>query len=168
MRQDSRLPGSRLLDVQEPIIPKVQGWVLENPGTISLGQGIVSYGPPRESLQALADFGQAASDHRYGPVGGDFELKSLLIKKLREENGLTLGPDQAVFVSAGSNMAFFEILLAITAPGDEVLLPVPFYFNQDMALRMLGCTPIPVATRLIFRSISQQWRRRSHQELERS
>jgi aspartate/methionine/tyrosine aminotransferase len=150
MRQDSRLLGSRLSDVQDPIIPKVQSWVLENPGTISLGQGIVSYGPPQEALQALADFGQAATDHRYGPVGGDPELKSLLIKKLREENGLVLGPEQAVFVSAGSNMAFFEILLAITAPGDEVILPVPFYFNQDMAIRMLGCTPIAVATRPDF------------------
>ena len=150
MHQDSRLLGSRLLDVQDPIIPKVQSWVQAYPGTISLGQGIVSYGPPQEALLALADFGQAAMDHRYGPVGGDPELKSLLIKKLREENGLVLGPEQAVFVSAGSNMAFFEILLAITVPGDEILLTVPFYFNQDMAIRMFGCTPIPVATHADF------------------
>lgn len=150
MHQDSRVWGSRLVEVQDPIIPKVQGWVLENPGTISLGQGIVAYGPPQEALLALADFGQTASDHRYGPVGGDSELKFLLSQKLRKENGLTLGPEQAVFVSAGSNMAFFEILLAITSPGDEVLLPVPFYFNQEMAIRMLGCTPIFVATRPDF------------------
>lgn len=150
MHQDSRVWGSRLVEVQDPIIPKVQGWVLENPGTISLGQGIVAYGPPQEALLALADFGQTASDHRYGPVGGDSELKFLLSQKLRKENGLTLGPEQAVFVSAGSNMAFFEILLAITSPGDEVLLPVPFYFNHEMAIRMLGCTPIFVATRPDF------------------
>lgn len=150
MRQDSTFSGSRLLEVQDPIIPKVQGWVLENPGTISLGQGIVSYGPPAEALKALADFGERASDHRYGPVSGDLELKSLLIQKLRHENGLALGPEQAVLVSAGSNMAFFEIILAITAPGDEVLLPVPYYFNQEMAVRMLGCTPVPVETRSDF------------------
>ena len=150
MRQDSTFSGSRLLEVQDPIIPKVQGWVLENPGTISLGQGIVSYGPPAEALKALAEFGERASDHRYGPVSGDLELKSLLIQKLRHENGLALGPEQAVLVSAGSNMAFFEIILAITAPGDEVLLPVPYYFNQEMAVRMLGCTPVPVETRSDF------------------
>lgn len=142
--------GLRLSEVQDPIIPKVQKWVLENPGTISLGQGIVSYGPPAEALEALAGFGEMVSDHRYGPVSGDFELQSLLIKKLRQENGLALGAEQAVFVSAGSNMAFFEIILAITVPGDEVLLPVPFYFNHEMALRMLGCTPVPVSTRPDF------------------
>ncbi|MEY4683918.1 MAG: hypothetical protein RLZ25_377 [Pseudomonadota bacterium] len=150
MRQSARFFESRLSDVQDPIIPRVQAWVLENPGTISLGQGIVSYGPPPEALQALADFGRVASDHRYGPVKGDPELISLLTQKLREENGLTLGPEQAVFVSAGSNMAFFEILLAITVPGDEILLPVPFYFNQEMAIRMFGCTPVPVATNQDF------------------
>ncbi len=150
MRQDSRLSGPRLLNVQDPIIPRVQGWVRENPGTISLGQGIVSYGPPREAILALGGFGQSASDHRYGPVDGEPELKSLLVHKLREENGLKLGPEQAVFVTAGSNMAFFEVLLAITGPGDEVLLPVPFYFNQEMAVRMFGCIPVPVATRSDF------------------
>lgn len=150
MQQDLMSSGFRLSEVQDPIIPRVQGWVLENPGTISLGQGIVSYGPPPEALEALVNFGEMASDHRYGPVSGDLELKSLLIQKLRKENGLVLGPKQAVFVSAGSNMAFLEIILAITAPGDEVLLPVPFYFNQEMALRMLGCIPVPVATQLDF------------------
>ncbi len=146
MHQGSMFSGCRLLEVQDPIIPKVQGWVQGNPGTISLGQGIVSYGPPSEALEALSNFGVMASDHRYGPVSGDPELKSLLTQKLRKENGVVLGPEQALLVSAGSNMAFFEVILAITNPGDEVLLPLPFYFNHEMALRMLGCTPIPVAT----------------------
>lgn len=44
-------------------------------------------------------------------------------------------------------MGFFEIIQALTAPDDEVLLPSPFYFNQEMAVRMLGCTPVAVPTR---------------------
>jgi len=49
-------------------------------------------------------------------------------------------------VTAGSNMAFLNCVLAVADPGDEFILPMPFYFNQEMAIRMCGCTPIPVPT----------------------
>jgi aspartate/methionine/tyrosine aminotransferase len=51
-----------------------------------------------------------------------------------------------VMVTAGGNMAFVHAILAITSPGDDVVLPVPFYFNHEMAIQMAGCTPIRVAT----------------------
>ena len=38
-------------------------------------------------------------------------------------------------------MAFLNVLLAIADPGDEIILPLPYYFNQEMAVRMLDCTP---------------------------
>jgi aspartate/methionine/tyrosine aminotransferase len=53
-------------------------------------------------------------------------------------------------VTAGSNMAFLSVLMAIADPGDEIILPVPYYFNQEMAVRMLNCTPVPVATDSVF------------------
>ena len=43
-------------------------------------------------------------------------------------------------VTAGANMAFMHAVLAITEPGDEIILPVPFYFNHEMAIQMAGCT----------------------------
>jgi len=43
-------------------------------------------------------------------------------------------------------MAFMHAVLAVTGPGDEVILPVPFYFNHDMAIQMAGCTTVPVQT----------------------
>jgi aspartate/methionine/tyrosine aminotransferase len=49
-------------------------------------------------------------------------------------------------VTAGGNMAFVHAILAITEPGDDVILPVPFYFNHEMAIQMAGCAPIRVAT----------------------
>ena len=136
--------GSRLLGVQDPVIPQVQAWVREHPGTISLGQGIVAYGPPAIALDVLSRFGQDPSDHRYGPVGGDPELRAMLESKLAADNGIILGSGQSLLVTAGSNMAFFETILAMTSPGDEVLLPTPFYFNHEMAIGMLGCKAVPV------------------------
>ena len=52
-----------------------------------------------------------------------------------------------VFMTAGANMAFVNTVLATTHPGDEVILLTPYYFNHDMAVRMLGCTPVFVRTK---------------------
>ena len=49
-------------------------------------------------------------------------------------------------VTAGANMAFMHAVLAITAPGDEIILPVPFYFNHEMAIEMAGCRAVRVPT----------------------
>ena len=49
-------------------------------------------------------------------------------------------------VTAGGNMAFMNALLAIADPGDEIILPTPYYFNQEMAITMASCRPVLVPT----------------------
>src|SRR5689334_6739553 len=49
--------AARMEAVQTPVIPVIADLIRSTPGTISLGQGIVSYGPPREAVEALAAFG---------------------------------------------------------------------------------------------------------------
>src|SRR5204862_4546052 len=49
-------------------------------------------------------------------------------------------------VTAGGNMAFVHAVLAITEPDDEVILPVPFYFNHEMAIQIAGCRAVRVPT----------------------
>jgi len=132
--------------VQAPIIPIVGRWTRETPGTISLGQGLVSYGPPQESLDALRRFGGDPDDHRYGPVEGQPELISAIEEKLSRENGVEVRPHGRVVVTAGGNMAFLNAALAVADPGDEFVFPVPFYFNHEMAVVMAGCRPVPVPT----------------------
>jgi hypothetical protein len=56
--------SARVEAVQAPVIPVIAGWIRATPGTISLGQGIVSYGPPREAVASLATFGGELADHR--------------------------------------------------------------------------------------------------------
>ena len=48
--------NSRMEAVQSPLIPVVGEWIRQNPGTISLGQGVVSYPPPPEAVAAVTDF----------------------------------------------------------------------------------------------------------------
>jgi aspartate/methionine/tyrosine aminotransferase len=136
---------SRMDAVQAPIIPIVGELIRRNPGTISLGQGMVSWGPPPAAIEAGREAAGLMASQRYGPVEGSPELVAALGRKLREENGLDLDGSR-VLVTAGSNMAFLSVVQAITSTGDEIVLPSPFYFNHDMAVRIAGCVPVIVPT----------------------
>ena len=132
--------------VDAPIIPAIAALVTNNPGTISLGQGVVNYGPPADAIAALPALMGDVQLNKYQAVMGYPALVEALRKKLVDENGIDVGADAMVMVTAGSNMAFLNCVLAIADPGDEFILPMPFYFNQEMAIRMCGCTPVAVAT----------------------
>jgi len=134
-----------MASVQQPIIPVVGDLILANPGTISLGQGIVHYPPPPDVEGYIRRFWDDPTAHHYGPVEGLAPLRTGLCEKLVRENQISL-EGREVVVTAGSNMGFLNMLLAITDPGDEVILPEPFYFNQEMAVRIADCIPVTVPT----------------------
>ena len=138
--------GRTISSVQTPIIPVIGEWTRNTPGTLSLGQGMVSYPPPAAALQAIHDFGMQPEEHLYGSPLGYERLLELIEAKLLNENNIDCKSDCRIIVTAGSNMAFLNVLLAIADPGDEIILPLPYYFNQEMAVRMLNCTPVPVPT----------------------
>jgi len=138
--------SSRLRAVQSPVIPIVARWIAATSGTISLGQGVVSYGPPPEALAAIRRFPESADDHKYGAVEGSPALVAALEHKLRHDNGIAVTPGSRVVVTAGGNMAFANAVLAIADPGDEFILPVPFYFNHEMAIGMTNCRTVAVGT----------------------
>ncbi len=116
------------------------------PGTISLGQGVVGYGPPTEALAALGSFPSSVEDNRYGPDEGIEGLIEALRQKLESDNQIRVGGASEIVVTAGANMAFMHALLAITDPGDEVILQAPYYFNHDMAIALAGCRAVAVPT----------------------
>ena len=138
----------RLQAVQAPIIPVIADLIRAHPGTISLGQGVVNYGPPATALARLEPFLAEPANHRYQAVAGIPALVEALSAKLRTENGVAVGEahGNGLMVTAGGNQAFVNALLAITDPGDEVILLVPYYFNHEMAVTMAGCRPVLVPT----------------------
>jgi len=138
--------SQRLAAVQTPIIPIVSRWIADTPGTVSLGQGVVSYGPPDEAMVALSRFPASPLDHRYGAVEGEEALVAAIATKLQRENGIDVAQGSRVVVTAGGNIAFMNAILAVTDPGDEVILPVPYYFNHEMAIEMAGARVVPVPT----------------------
>jgi len=132
-----------MLSVQMPVMGFVADLMVENPGTLSLGQGVVHYPPPASALAAASEAFISSETHRYGFVLGRRDLRDAFAQKLSEEN--KLAPGYEVVVTAGSNMAFFASLLAVTSPGDDVILLVPYYFNHEMAIRIAGCNPVLVS-----------------------
>lgn len=132
--------------VQAPIIPVLGEIIREVPGTISLGQGVVHYGPPIAALDAVRDALANPATHEYQEGPGLPALVARLTSKLRAENGIDVARGARVMVTAGANMAFVHAVLAITQPGDEIILNAPFYFNHEMAIEMAGCSAVRVMT----------------------
>jgi aspartate/methionine/tyrosine aminotransferase len=137
----------RIDRVDTPIIPTIAALVRDNPGTISLGQGVVSYGPPADAVAALPALMADVQLNKYQAVSGLPALADALRAKLERDNGIITAGRAQVMITAGSNMAFLNAVLAIADPGDEFILPQPYYFNQEMAIRMCGCVPVPVPVR---------------------
>ncbi len=139
------MASHRMQLVQDPIIPHIANLIRDNPGTISLGQGVVHYGPPPETRLKVDSFWDDPKNHLYSPVGGIPALKETIKQKLLNDNDIRLSEHNDLVVTAGANMAFLNTLFAITEPGDEVILMTPYYFNHEMAITMLGCKPVCVA-----------------------
>jgi aspartate/methionine/tyrosine aminotransferase len=103
--------------------------------------------PPPEGLRrAMAE--RLLSDpavHLYGPVLGLPELREEVARRWSADYGGAIGADQ-VAITAGCNQAYCAALAALCAEGDEVILPVPWYFNHRMWHDMSGVRTVPLAT----------------------
>jgi aspartate/methionine/tyrosine aminotransferase len=135
---------SRMEAVQSPIIPIVADLITSYPGTISLGQGVVSYNPPTEAIDFLPKFLAEPTNNLYKAVEGIPPLRTALTAKLQSFNNIEINEENCIVVTAGSNMAFVNAILAITTVGDEIILNTPYYFNHEMAITMAGCHPVLV------------------------
>lgn len=144
--EQSFAPSRRVERVQSPVIPVVGELIRAHPGTISLGQGVVYYGPPPQAFERVEEFRADPDNHKYKLVQGSAPLLEAIARKLAHENGIAVDAAKTVMVTAGGNMAFVNALLAIADPGDEIILPAPYYFNHEMAVTMAGCVPVLVPT----------------------
>jgi len=131
--------------IQTPIVQVIGDIIRQTPGTISLGQGVVHYGPPHQAIDAAREAAANPDTHGYADGNGNDDLLAAVADKLRRDNGIDPRGSR-VMVTAGGNMAFVHAILAITEPGDEIILPVPFYFNHEMAIQMADCRVVRVAT----------------------
>lgn len=141
-----KIQSNRVHAVQTPIIPTITQLAREHSGTISLGQGVAYYGPPPQAYEEIQKQLNSSHLNAYGPVEGIPALTQTLADKLHTRNSVSINQYNKVFVTAGSNMAFSSLMIAIADPGDEIILLTPYYFNHEMAIRLADAAPVLVPT----------------------
>ncbi|AFZ52255.1 pyridoxal phosphate-dependent aminotransferase [Cyanobacterium aponinum AL20118] len=134
-------------NIQLPLIPIINELIINNPNTISLGQGVVFYPPPDETFKEIDKFAGNPQNNLYQSINGINKLLEEIETKLAQDNQINYSQNRSsIFVTAGSNMAFMNAVLAITNPEDEIIILAPYYFNHEMAIRLANCKPIIVDT----------------------
>jgi aspartate/methionine/tyrosine aminotransferase len=123
----------------------------EGHDVISLGQALPFFPPPTSALEAArAAIGQTAAN-LYATDPGLPSLRAALAGRLGDAVGTTITP-QDLIITAGANHAFTLALTTLASPGDEVILPAPYFTNHHMAICALGAIPVeaPLADRASF------------------
>jgi aspartate/methionine/tyrosine aminotransferase len=83
------------------------------------------------------------ANHRYTPAGGLPDLKAAIAAKTARDSGLEVGADQ-VLVTNGGKQAVYEAFATLLDPGDEALLPAPYWTTYPEAIRLAGGEPVEV------------------------
>ena len=107
---------------------------------IGLGAGEPDFETPaniREAAKAAIDRGET----RYTDVDGTPALKQAIIAKFKRENGLDYKPEQ-ISVGTGGKQVLFNALLATVNPGDEVIIPAPYWVSYPDIVNFAGGTPV--------------------------
>ncbi|MFK8250678.1 pyridoxal phosphate-dependent aminotransferase [Ancylobacter terrae] len=113
---------------------------------IALSAGEPDFETP-ENIKEAAIAAIRRGETRYTAVDGIPELKAAIVAKFKRENGLDYKPNQ-VSVGTGGKQVLFNALVATVDPGDEVVIPAPYWVSYPDIVQFAGGTVVPVATRL--------------------
>ncbi|NNE22103.1 MAG: pyridoxal phosphate-dependent aminotransferase [Rhizobiales bacterium] len=113
---------------------------------IGLSAGEPDFDTPDNIKQAAIDAIRGGKT-KYTAVDGIPELKQAIVEKFKNENGLEYATSQ-VSVGTGGKQVLFNALLATINPGDEVIIPAPYWVSYPDIVRLAGGTVVPVETSL--------------------
>jgi len=113
------------------------GQVPSNKPLLDLSQGAPGFPPAPEVQERMAEIARHPYGSRYSPLLGLPHLRAALAAELTDAYGAELRADD-VCITSGCNQAFAMVVSALTEPGDEVIIAVPYYFNHDMWLGLDG------------------------------
>jgi len=113
------------------------------------GRDIVSLSagePDFDTPEHIKDAARAALDRgetKYTPVDGTRGLKDAIARKFRRDNGLEYAPEQ-ILVSSGAKQSCFNACLALLGPGDEAIVPAPYWVSYPELVRIADAEPVIV------------------------
>jgi len=112
---------------------------------VGFGAGEPDFDTP-EHIKAAAMGSLDAGFTKYTPSSGIPELRAAISEKLKAENNLSYDPSQ-IIVTCGAKHACFNAILATVNPGDEVLIPSPYWLSYPEMVRIAGGEPVMVPTK---------------------
>ncbi|MEM1079255.1 MAG: aminotransferase [Pseudomonadota bacterium] len=136
---------------QSPPVMEARRWLAA--ATLPEGRALLNVSqaapvaPPPPPLRAamIAAIEEDDGSHLYGPVLGLPALRDTLAQAMTKRYEGDVTADQ-IGITSGCNQAFAAVIATLAAPGDNVILPVPWYFNHQMWLQMTGVEPRPLDT----------------------
>ena len=140
--------NTNVVNVTSPPIADVHGWIAgmqfpANRPLFDVAQAVPVDPPPQALRETVAELLIRDGLHRYTPIAGLPELRAELAAHMAGAYGAHIdAPD--TLITAGCNQAFCAVVQALAGPGDEVVIPVPYYFNHQMWMDMIGVRTLHV------------------------
>lgn len=111
---------------------------------VSFGAGEPDFNTPQNIINAAIKAMQDGKT-KYTPAGGILELKKTICKKFKEDNGLDYTTDQ-ITISTGAKQCLANVFMAILNPGDEILIPIPYWVSYPELVKLADGIPVFVET----------------------
>jgi aspartate aminotransferase len=122
---------------------KAKALKAEGRPVIGFGAGEPDFATPDYIVEAAVEACRDPKNHRYTPAGGLPELKKAIVAKTLRDSGLEIEPGQ-VLVTNGGKQAIYEAFAAMLDPGDEVIVPAPYWTTYPEAIQLAGGVPVEV------------------------
>lgn len=118
---------------------------------IDLSLGEPDHDPPAFALDAAHE-ALRGPWHKYPPVNGYLDVRQAIAKKFERDNGLHYTADQIV-ISTGAKQALMNVVMSLVGPGDEVVIPAPFWVSYSEQVRLAGGTPV-----IVHSTLEEDWK----------
>ena len=110
---------------------------------VGFGAGEPDFPTPDYIVEAAVEACRVPANHRYTPAGGLPELKKAIVEKTLRDSGYAVEPSQ-VLVTNGGKQAIYEAFATLLDPGDEIIVPAPYWTTYPEAIRLAGGIPVEV------------------------
>jgi L-glutamine---4-(methylsulfanyl)-2-oxobutanoate aminotransferase len=147
---------SRADSFTESVIREMTRLALKH-NAINLAQGFPDFPCPPE-LKAAACEAINADINQYAITWGAKDLREALAARVQKFNGMSFDPEDEITVTCGSTEAMMASMLALISPGDEVVVPEPFYENYGPDAQISGATPHFVPLKDDFSLDEEKWK----------
>ncbi|MEG3848217.1 pyridoxal phosphate-dependent aminotransferase [Microcoleus sp. herbarium19] len=126
------------------IAAKAKAMRAEGIDVCSLSTGEPDFDTP-EHIKAAAKQALDAGKTKYGPVAGEPQLKAAIARKLQSDNNLNYQPEN-IIVTNGGKHSLYNLMMALIEPGDEVIIPAPYWLSYPEMVKLASGTPVIVRT----------------------